>query len=252
MKILTVMSLSGGMGKTTCTLFLSQILASSGKKVLAVDCDPQANLSFYLGCDLDASQPSLLEAIKDQVEIEDSLYVSRDENLLIIPSDRNLVQANDYLAQSGVAASLLRRRFSKIQDAFDYCLIDVQPSRSQLSLSAVGAADHILIPVEATTKGFNSMVDSLEFLNHQQRNGAFSGQILGVIPFRDRWVGKTQTLESRDSIKAIKEFAGEIPIFYSIPESEKYKQAIRKGAVSKNEDILFPFVKIVEALTDAR
>lgn len=250
MKILTVMSLSGGMGKTTCTLFLSQILAFSGAKVLVVDCDPQANLSFYLSCDLDASQPSLLEMIRGQVETEDSLYASRGENLFVIPSDRNLVQANDYLTQSGVAASLLKRRLSKVEDAFDYCLVDVQPSRSQLSLSAVGAADFILIPVEATTKGFNSMVDSLEFLNHQQKNGAFSGQILGIIPFRDRWVGNTQTLESRDSIKAIKEFAGEIPVFFSIPESEKYKQAIRKGVISKNEDILFPFIKIVEALTD--
>jgi chromosome partitioning protein len=58
---------------------------------------------------------------------------------------------------------------------------------------------------------------------------AFTGRILGIVPFRDRWVGNTQTLEGRQNIEAMKEFAGGIAILASIRESEKFKNAIRQG-----------------------
>ena len=232
--------------------FLSLLLASAGKRVLAVDCDPQANLTFYLNHEVAANQPSLLEVLTGVVDTEDGIYPTNYDNLLLIPADRGLFKVSDYLSSSGAGAFILKLRLQAVQKLFDYVLIDVQPSRSQICLSAVGAADFILIPVEASTKGVNSLIDTLDFLQEQAKVMAFTGSLLGVIPFRDRWIGRTQTLESKESIEAIKEFAGEIPVLPSIRESEQFKRAIRNGQLLSKigqQDLQYPFEKIIQALT---
>ena len=232
--------------------FLSLLLASAGKRVLAVDCDPQANLTFYLNHEVAANQPSLLEVLTGVVETEDGIYPTNSDNLFLIPADRGLFKVSDYLSSSGAGAFILKLRLKAVQELFDYVLIDVQPSRSQICLSAVGAADFILIPVEASTKGVNSLIDTLDFLQEQAKVMAFTGSLLGVIPFRDRWIGRTQTLESKESVEAIKEFAGNIPVLPSIRESEQFKRAIRNGQLLSElgqQDLQYPFEKISEVLT---
>jgi chromosome partitioning protein len=186
------------------------------------------------------------------VDTEDGIYPTNSDNLLLIPADRGLFKVSDYLSSSGAGAFILKLRLQSVQKLFDYVLIDVQPSRSQICLSAVGAADFILIPVEASTKGVNSLIDTLDFLQEQAKVMAFTGSLLGVIPFRDRWIGRTQTLESKESIEAIKEFAGEIPVLPSIRESEQFKRAIRNGQLLSEigqQDLQYPFEKIIQTLT---
>lgn len=252
MKICSAISLSGGQGKTTTVFFTALLLARQGKKVLAVDADPQANLTFYLGHEVQPDEPSLFEVLTKQVEVEDGVYSTQYENLFVMPADRGLFKVSDFLSSSGAGAFILKQRLRKIHDMFDVVLIDVQPSRSQICLSAVGASDHVLIPVEANVKGVNSLVDTLDFLNEQAELEAFTGSVLGIIPFRDRWVGNTQTLEGRQNIAAMEEFAGKIPILASIRESEKFKNAIRQGKLLSDlgqPDLQYPFEQIVEALT---
>jgi len=251
-KICSAISLSGGQGKTTTVFFTALLLARQGKKVLAVDADPQANLTFYLGHEVQPDEPSLFEVLTKQVEVEDGVYGTQYENLFVIPADRGLFKVSDFLSSSGAGAFILKQRLRKIKDMFDVVLIDVQPSRSQICLSAVGASDYVLIPVEANVKGVNSLVDTLDFLNEQAELEAFTGSVLGIIPFRDRWVGNTQTLEGRQNIAAMEEFAGETPILASIRESEKFKNAIRQGKLLSDlgqRDLQYPFEQIVEALT---
>lgn len=251
MQTCSCISLSGGQGKTTSIFFLALLLASQGAKVLAIDSDPQANLTFYLDHEVESSQPSLLEVLTGQVKTEDGVYETGYKNLFLIPADRGLFKVSDYLSSSGTGAFILKLRLKAIADLFDYVLIDVQPSRSQLCLTAVGASDYALIPVEANVKGMNSLIDTLEFLNEQSSLMAFAGEVLGILPFRDRWVGNTQTLEGRQNIEAMKEFAGDIPLFPSIRESEKYKNAIRQGKLLSEigqAELQYPFEKIAEAL----
>ena len=251
MKTCSCVSLSGGQGKTTTSYFLSRLLASLGKKVLAIDCDPQANLTFYLNHDVDPNQPTLLEVLTGSVKTEDGIYPTNYENLFLIPSDKGLFKVSEYLSTSGTGAFILKLRLKDIKEIFDYVVVDVQPSRSQICLSAVGASEHILIPVESATKGVNSLIDTLEFLQEQENLMVFTGNILGVIPFRDRWVGRTQTKESKENIQVMKEMSGEITIFPSILESEQFKRAIRNGVLLSqinHSDLQFSFEKIIEVL----
>ena len=220
--------------------------------MLAVDADPQANLTFYLGHEVQADEPSLLEVLTKQVEVEDGIYETQYKTLYVMPADRGLFKVSDFLSSSGAGAFILRQRLRKIKDLFEFALIDVQPSRSQICLSAVGASNYVLIPVQANVKGVNSLIETLDFLEEQADLEAFTGSVLGVIPFRDRWVGNTQTLEGRQNIAAMKEFAKDAPVLASIRESEKYKNAIRQGKLLSEigqPDLQYPFEQIVEGLT---
>ena len=80
-------SLAGGQGKSTTTLFLARLLASSGANVLVVDGDPQSSLTTFLGFQVEADSPTLLEVLKKQegVETKDGIYPTKYENLYLIP-----------------------------------------------------------------------------------------------------------------------------------------------------------------------
>lgn len=130
METIAAVSLAGGQGKTTTCYFLAKMLAQSGKKVLAIDCDPQANLTFFLNHEVALNRPTLLEVIKGIVSSEDGIYPTEDSNLFLIPADRGLAKVNEYLSGSGTGALILRLRLQAIQEIFDYVIIDVPPSRS--------------------------------------------------------------------------------------------------------------------------
>ncbi len=251
MKTIAAVSLAGGQGKTTTCYFLAKMLSQTGKKVLAIDCDPQANLTFFLKHEVEVNEPTLLEVLTGTVEIEDGIYPTEHENLFLIPADKGLAKVSEYLSSSGTGALILQIRLQAIAELFDYVIIDVQPTRSQICLSAVGAADHVLIPAESATKGVNSLLDTQEFLLEQAKILAFRGKILGIVPFRDRWVGRTQTLESRENIEAMKEMAGGVLVLPSIRESEKFKQATRKGVLLsdlESSELEYPFEQIIKLL----
>jgi chromosome partitioning protein len=253
-RTLACLSLSGGQGKTTTSLLLGRSLAISGSKVLVTDADPQANLTFYLGHQVASNEPTLLEVIQREVDTVHGIYPSRYENLFLIPADSALNKVQDYLATSGMGAVVLRRRLEPVANMFDCCIIDSPPQRTQICLSVVGAADLVLIPAEASTKGVNSLIRSLELVEELRDIGAFTGQVLGVLPFRDRWFGRSQAKDSRDAIEAMRQVAGDIPVLPSILESEQYKRAIRQGqtlAEIGQADLQLPFAKIIELL-DAR
>ncbi len=245
MLTITVSSLSGGQGKTTATLFLGRMFVELGYTVLLVDADPQASLTVYLGHEVEANSPTLLELIKKTVPIEDTIYEQDvHENLFLIPADDALNGVQDYLSASGVGATLLRHRLEPIAKDFQICLIDSPPQRTQIALTTIGAADYILIPCETTVKGFGSLVRTLDLVNNLLEVKATVAEILGVLPFRDRWIGMNQSTESRMIVEGMIEEVGFELVLPSIRESERYKQALNKR-VSVRElgypDLEYPF-----------
>ena len=237
MRVISCISLSGGMGKTTCSFFLGLQLSKLGHKILLIDSDPQSNLSFYTATTVDADEPTLLEVLKKDITTEDGIYETKHPNLWIIPSDDALNNAQEYLANCGMGAVVLKKRLSLVSDLFDFCIIDSPPQRSQISLTVAGAADWILIPSEVSSKGINSICRTLDLISEQAEIDAFNGQVLGVLPFRDRWVGRTQTTKSRESIETIKLFLDQeqraplqnIEVLPSLIESEQFKKAMDSG-----------------------
>jgi chromosome partitioning protein len=250
-RTITCASLSGGQGKTTTALMLGRSLTRQGYRVLMVDADPQASLTFYLGQDIDSEQPSLLEVLKKQVPAEEAIYPLGDL-LALVPADEGLDNAQDYLATSGMGATLMRRRLQAVASQFDCCVIDAPPQRSQLCLTAIGAADELLIPAEASSKGLNSLLRTLDLVSELTEIEAFQGHLLGILPFRDRWLGRTQAKQSQRAIEGMQAAANLTPVLPSILESEQFKKAIDLGQSLSDlgyEDLEYPFQVIVGKLS---
>ena len=252
MKKIAFLSLAGGMGKTTSGLMLARKLAEHGK-TLAVDCDPQANLTFYSGVEIDESKPSLLELLSGEVSAQSAVYSTNTKNLDVIPADDGLEKAKQILASSGMAALSLRIALEAIEGEYDFCILDSPPQRSQLAVAVAGAADAILIPAEAGSKGVQSLVRTLEMLVELKKFRVLQGDFLGALPFRDRWIGAYQSKDSRQAVEemsSILERAGG-KVYPSILESQKYKEALNRGMSLKDigfEDLEYPFQSIIETL----
>lgn len=256
------MSLSGGMGKTTCSFFLGLHLSKLGYKVLMVDSDPQSNLTFYLSIGVEADEPTLLEVLRKQIEVEEGIYATKYSNLWIIPSDDALNQAQEYLSNSGMGAVVMKKRLAEVSQMFDFCIIDSPPQRSQISLTVLGATDRLLIPAEVSSKGINSICRTLDLVDEQVEIEAFAGKILGILPFRERWVGIRQTRKSKESLETIRLFLEEesrpalkgIEILPSLIESEQFKKAMDSGKTLGelgHEDLEYPFQQISKLLSSS-
>jgi chromosome partitioning protein len=231
---------------------LGRLLSRQGYPTLLIDADPQHNLTTYMDLDLQGNQPTLLELLKKSVSAEDGIYPSEgNDNLFLIPADDQLDTVQDYLSNSGVGATLLKRRIEPVADAFKVCIIDAPPQRSQICLTVLGAADALIIPAEASVKGYGSLVRTLDLLTTLQDVGATNAQVMGVLPFRDRWIGKTQTQESRSAVDGMREEVGESFILPSIRESERYKQAINRRSTLGEmgyRDLEYPFEVLIDKI----
>lgn len=260
MRIVATSSLSGGQGKTTASQMLSLLLSKYGS-VLGIDADPQANLSLLMGAQVDQSAPSCLELINGSCEPKDCIYpysldgsTSR-ENLFLVPADDGLEGAQEFLTGTGMTAMVLRQRLKEVDELFDFCVIDSPPARSHLSMTVMGAADYVLIPVEASTKGVGSLLRTFEVIEKLRKFVGKDGvKVMGVLPFRDKWVGNTQTYKSRQAIEMIKSECEDrqVRVFPSVLESEQYGKAANAGLLVEElgyPDLQLPFDEIAAFLT---
>lgn len=218
--------------------------------MLWIDADPQSNLTFYAGIEDDGGR-NLNQVLRGKLPIEDSVHPLAWPNLFIVPSGANLFEINEYLSSSGNGGGVLRKRLRSIHDWFDYCLIDAPPARSQVVITVVGSASRVLIPVEATVKGSKCLLETLDMLQTLSDLEIWQGDILGVLPFRDRWIGYTQCKDARENLEMIKSVEPRLCILPSILESEQYKKAIRAGKTLTDlgyPQLDRPFQAIIEKL----
>jgi chromosome partitioning protein len=151
-----------------------------------------------------------------------------------------------------VGATLLKRRLEAVAKIFKVCIIDAPPQRSQICLTVLGAADFLVIPAEASVKGYGSLIRTLDLLNGLRDVGATDAEVLGVLPFRDRWFGNTQAQESRASVDSMRSEVGEQLVLPSIRESERFKQAINKRITLSElgyQDLEYPFEILIEKIS---
>ncbi len=237
MPIVSTLGLAGGQGKTTVALMLGRFLGRLGIPVLFVDADPQSSLTSFLGVGLQPNMPTLLEVItlpESQLRILDAIVAvpggsgkkeSDSSNLFLIPADDGLEAANYKLAASAMSLFALRHRIEPLIDEFGVIIVDPPPERSHLAQTSLGAADRWLIPAEASTKGVQSLVRTMDLIREFQP--MLPGrELLGVVPFRAKWVGRLPTRITSKSIEAMAELAGANWMLPHILESDVYKQAI--------------------------
>ena len=147
MRKIVIANNKGGVAKTTSALNLIGYFAKKGYKVLAIDLDPQGNLTDAFGIDLENLEKTAYDALKDKDLSESLLSIS--ENIDLLPSNLDVEKANlDFVSVLG-RESLLKKGLSKIEKNYDICIMDTSPNLSTLTLNALTSADSVYIPLKS-------------------------------------------------------------------------------------------------------
>lgn len=142
-KIIALTNQKGGVGKTTTCCSICGALAEAGKKVLAVDLDPQGNLSFSLGAESEDVY-TIYDVFKGNCDIADA--VQHGEICDVISS--NILLSGVELELTGVGREyILREQLETIRDEYDFVILDTPPALSVLTINAYTAADELVIPM---------------------------------------------------------------------------------------------------------
>ena len=147
-RIIALCNQKGGVGKTTSTINLGASLAGYGRRVLAIDFDPQGALSAGLGVpthDVTTIYDLLLGTVKDTASV---VIPTATPNLDVLPANIDLSAAEVHLVNEVAREGILARVLKPIQNDYDVILIDCQPSLGLLTVNALTAAHGVLIPLE--------------------------------------------------------------------------------------------------------
>ena len=166
-RIIAVANQKGGVGKTTTSINLAACLAEKGKKVLAVDMDPQGNLTSGLGVDKDSVEKSIYELIIGEVDIKEVINKEVLENLDIIPTSIDMSAAEIELIGVDDKEYILRNAIDQVKDQYDFVIIDCPPSLSMLTINAMTTADSVIVPIQCeyyALEGLSQLIHTVELV----------------------------------------------------------------------------------------
>jgi chromosome partitioning protein len=168
-RIIAIANQKGGVGKTTTAINLSASLAAAERRVLAIDADPQGNLTSGLGRRARAGRPSLYEVLIEQRALADVVLETELPHLRLAPSDRNLTGAEIELVPVMAREYRLKEALSGAVGEYDYLFIDCPPSLGLLTVNALAAADAVLIPLQCeyfALEGVSELLSTIRRVQH--------------------------------------------------------------------------------------
>jgi chromosome partitioning protein len=212
----------GGVAKTTSTLNLAAALAEEGHRVLCVDMDPQGNLTMSQGLNPDSIERSMFDVLVHRLPIE-SVITNAEVDLAV--SSIDLAGAELALSSMIGRERALEKALIPVKERYDYVLIDTPPSLGLLTINALVASDHVIVPVQCEYLSLRGLVQLENTLAMIRENLNPDVAIMGILPTMfDR-----RTLHAREAVEILEENFGDLVFKTRIRKTIRYAEAPVKG-----------------------
>ena len=236
---IAVLSQKGGTGKTTAVRTLTDVFRRVELRVLAVDLDPQGNLSDYLDVDPEAT-PTLGDVLAGRAGAREAVHDG------IIPANLGLAEAELMLGGKMGRELALKKALGQVRDDFDLILIDCPPSLGLLTVNALVAADYALLSAEAQYFALQGVEQALEVIELARENLNPGLEWLGVILN----IADMRTRHSREAFDSLREHFGEKLFDTTIRSSIAYAESAERAQsiLDYRADLGIDYLNVAEEL----
>jgi chromosome partitioning protein len=223
MKIVAIANQKGGVGKTTTAVNLGAALAESGKRILIVDLDPQANATSSFGLQ-EVEGVSLYEPLLGEVSITEKILPTRREGLFIVPADLDMAGAEVEIARMPNHLTRLAETLKPLHtdQTFDLVFLDCPPSLGILMSNALAAADELLTPIQCEYFALEGLVKIVRLIEQVLDSGANERLELGGIVMT---MFDARTNLSQQVVADVRKHFGERVYETVIPRSVRLSEA---------------------------
>ena len=215
---IAVLSQKGGTGKTTTVRTLADVLTRVGFETLAVDLDPQGNLSDYFDVAADA-EPTISDVLAGQAKAVDAIHDG------VIPANLGLAESELVLSGKMGREMTMRRALREVKRRYDFVFIDCPPSLGLLTVNAVVAADYALVTTEAQYFSLQGVEQALEVVELARENLHSDLEWLGVVLN----IADLRLIHSREALTQLRERFGEKVFNTVVRASIRYAESAERG-----------------------
>jgi chromosome partitioning protein len=222
-KIISFANQKGGVAKTTTTLNLAVAFSESGHRVLAVDLDPQGNLTMSQGIDPDKVEGSMYDVLVDHIPIREVIH-EREIDIAVASID---------LAGAEIAMSMqigrersLEKALAAVVDDYDFICIDTPPSLGLLTVNALTASDKVIVPVQCEYLSMRGLVQLQNTMQMIRENLNPRVHIEGILPT----MLDSRTVHAKEAVEILEENFGELVFKSRIRKAIKFAEAPVRGS----------------------
>lgn len=236
---ITVLSQKGGTGKTTTVRTLADVLRRIDVATLAVDLDPQGNLSDYFDLPPD-SEPTIADVLNGTASAKEAIHQD------VIPASLNLAESELMLGGKIGRELALRRALAPLQDDYRVILVDCPPSLGLLTVNALVAADYALITAEAQYFALQGVEQAMEVIELARDSLNDELALLGVLLN----VADMRTVHSREALASLKERFGEGVLDAVVRSSIAYAESAERAIsiLDHRPDLAADYIAVADEL----
>jgi chromosome partitioning protein len=216
--VLAFANQKGGVAKTTSTVNLGAALRERGLSVLAVDMDPQGNLTMSQGVDTEGLEKSMYDVLVHRLPISEVIY---ERELDVAAASIDLAGAEMALSSMIGRERALQRALDEVRKEYDYILIDTPPSLGLLTINALTAAESVIVPVQCEYLSLRGLLQLERTLDMIRENLNPKVRIKGILPT----LFDARTRHGQESVEVLRENFGKLVFDTVVRKTIKFAEA---------------------------